>query len=149
MTIRIRSTESTEAWRSLLLAFSRVNHRLEHDLRDAHGISLGWYEVLLQLAGSTTGRLRMSEIANGMILSRSAATRLVDRLEREGLVERFACDDDRRGTEVALTDAGRSLFVEAGRLHLRGIEDYFGAHLDDGELEDIRVALSRVADAND
>lgn len=148
MTVRIRTNESTEAWRSLLLAFSRVNHRLEADLREAFGLSIGWYEVLLQLAGSPTGQLRMSEIADGMILSRSAATRLVDRLERDGLVERSACGDDRRGTEVSLTRRGRELFIEAGRLHLRGIEDYFGSHLEPSELARLRTILGRVADAN-
>ena len=148
MTIRIRTTDSTEAWRSLLLAFSRVNHRLEADLREAQGINLGWYEVMLQLAGSPTGTLRMSDVADGMILSRSATTRLVDRLERDGLVERSACGDDGRGTEVSLTGRGRDVFIEAGRLHLQGIEQYFGAHLDTDELHRITAALERVADAN-
>jgi DNA-binding MarR family transcriptional regulator len=148
MTIRIRSTETTEAWRSLLVAHSRVNHRLEADLRTQVGMNLGWYEVLLQLASSPGQRLRMSEIADGMILSRSAATRLVDRLERHGLVERAVCDSDRRGMEVSLTDTGRSRFIEAGRLHLRGIEEYFGDHCTPDELATLTAVLTRVADAN-
>lgn len=148
MTIAIRTTDTTEAWRSLLLAFSRVNHRLEDDLRTEAGLSIGWYEVLLQLASSDTGRLRMSEIADGMILSRSATTRLVDRLERDGLVERTACDDDRRGTEVSLTDDGRARFIAAGRVHLRGIDEYFGANLSETERRTLTELLGRVADAN-
>jgi len=147
-TIRIRTTEATTAWRAVLMAFARVNHRLEADLRESSDLSLGWYEVLLQLASSSTGRLRMSEVADGMILSRSAATRLVDRLEAEGLVERMVCDEDRRGMEVALTAAGRDRFVAAGRVHLRGIEDYFGTHLTSEELDELARLLTRVADAN-
>ena len=148
MAITIRSTDTTEAWRSLLMAFSRVNHRLEEDLRAEADLNLGWYEVLLQLASSKTGRLRMSEIADGMILSRSATTRLVDRLERGGLVARTTCDDDRRGTEVQLTDEGRQRFIAAGRIHLRGIEEYFGSHLSPDERELLASLLSRVADGN-
>ncbi len=148
MTMRIRTTDASKAWHALLLAFSRVNHRLDADLRTHEDLTIGWYEVLLQLAGSPNGRLRMSEIADGMILSRSAATRLVDRLERDGLVERSLCDEDRRGTEVSLTDEGRSRFRSAGRLHLRGIEEYFGGHLTASELEELTKALTRVAEAN-
>jgi DNA-binding MarR family transcriptional regulator len=147
-TIRIRTTEATTAWRAVLMAFARVNHRLEADLRESFYLGLGWYEVLLQLASSPTGRLRMSEVADGMILSRSATTRLVDRLEAEGLVERMVCDEDRRGMEVGLTEIGRERFVAAGRVHLRGIEEYFGAHLTSDELGDVARLLSRVADAN-
>ncbi len=148
MTIRIRSTETTEAWRSLLVAHSRVNHRLEADLRARVGMNLGWYEVLLQLARAPEQRLRMNEIADGMILSRSAATRLVDRLERHGLVERAVCDADRRGMEVSLTDLGRTRFIEAGRLHLRGIQEYFGDHCTADELAILTTVLNRVAEAN-
>ena len=149
MAITIRSTDTTEAWRSLLLAFSRVNHRLEEDLRAEADLNLGWYEVLLQLASSESGRLRMSEIADGMILSRSATTRLVDRLENGGLVTRTACDDDRRGTEVHLTEEGRDRFIAAGRIHLRGIDEYFGANLSPDERATLSRLLGRVADAND
>ncbi len=148
MTIRIRTTTTTEAWKSLLFAHSKVNRRLEDDLRKRVGMNLGWYEVLLQLAMAPDQRLRMSEIADGMILSRSAATRLVDRLERHGLVERAVCDADRRGMEVSLTDIGRSRFVEAGRLHLRGIQEYFGNHCSPEELATLTTVLTRVAHAN-
>jgi DNA-binding MarR family transcriptional regulator len=90
----------------------------------------------------------MHELAEGMILSKSAATRLVDRLERRGLVTRTVCDEDRRGMEVGLTPEGRDVFLEAGRLHYRGIEEHFGTHLSGGELATITEALTRVAEAN-
>lgn len=148
MTITIRTNEITEAWRALLVAHARVTHTLDDDLRRETGLNLGWYEVLLLLVSAPEERLRMSELADGMILSRSAATRLVDRLERDGLVERTVCDSDRRGMEVTLTDRGRDAFVVAGRIHLRGIEEHFGAHLTSEELASVAEALTKVAAAN-
>ena len=148
MAITIRTNEITEAWRALLVAHARVNRILDDDLRRETGLNLGWYEVLLLLAGAPDQRMRMSDLADGMILSRSAATRLVDRLERDGLVERSVCDSDRRGMEVSLTDTGRERFLVAGRLHLRGIEEHFGAHLTAAELATVTKALTRVTEAN-
>lgn len=148
MSIRIRTTPASDAWRALLHTHALVNGRLEADLEEAFDMTLDWYEVLIMLASSPTGRLRMSEVADGRILSRSAATRLIDRMEAHGLVERAQCDQDRRGTEVALTDAGRRRFVEAGRLHLKGIEEYFGGELSPTELDVLTKALTRVSAAN-
>lgn len=148
MPIRIKTNETTDAWRAMLLAHRRVTHELDRDLRTRTDLNLGWYEVLLVLAASGDERLRMNELADKMILSRSATTRLVDRLERDGLVERFVCDSDRRGMEVMLTDEGRAKFLEAGRIHFSGIQDRFGGHLTDEELATITLALGRVAEAN-
>lgn len=148
MAIRIRTTDTTEAWRALLLAHARVTHRLDRELRSETGLTLGWYEVLLLLASANDHTLRMNELADGMILSRSAATRLVDRLERDGLVERTVCDSDRRGMDVRLTAEGERTFIAAGRIHLRGIEEHFGSQLTATERETLTKALNRVADAN-
>lgn len=148
MSIRIKTNETTEAWRALLLAHRRVTHELDRDLRTHTDLNLSWYEVLLILAASEDDRLRMNELADRMILSRSATTRLVDRLERDGLVDRFVCDSDRRGMEVALTDTGREKFIEAGRIHFSGIQDRFGEHLTNQERTTITSALGKVAAAN-
>lgn len=148
MSIEIRSDEVTTAWRNALIAYRRVTDGLDRELRQEAGLTLGWYEVLLLLASAENERLRMTDLADEMIISRSAATRLVDRLEADGLVCREACESDRRGTEVVLTDAGRETFLTAGRIHYRGIHERFGEHLSAAELEVIREALSRVAAAN-
>jgi DNA-binding MarR family transcriptional regulator len=148
MAIEIRRTDDTEAWGALLIAHARVNHELDRELRESTPLHLGRYEVLLILATAEGERLRMSELADALVLSRSAATRTVDRLERDGMVERSVCDSDRRGTEVSLTDAGRDAFVAAGRVHLRGIEERFGAHLSAEEKAIMTSALTRVANAN-
>lgn len=148
MSITIRHSPATDAWHAAILSHARVTRRLDHDLREQFGLTLSWYEVLLLLASAEGHRLRMHELADGMILSKSAATRLVDRLERKGLVTRSVCDEDRRGMEVGLTDEGRDLFLAAGRLHYRGIEDHFAAHLSAAELTTITDVLTRVAEAN-
>lgn len=148
MSISIRHSPATDAWHAAILSHARVTRRLDRDLRERFGVTLSWYEVLLLLASAEGHRLRMHELAEGMILSKSAATRLVDRLERRGLVTRTVCDEDRRGMEVGLTPEGRDLFLEAGRLHYRGIEEHFGANLSEGELATITEALTRVAEAN-
>ena len=148
MTIQMRIDAVTTSWRNTLIAYRRVTDSLDRDLREEAGLTLGWYEVLLLLASAENERLRMTDLAEGMIISRSAATRLVDRLVADGLVCRAVCEADRRGTEVALTDAGRETFLKAGRIHFRGIHERFGDHLSASELEVIREAFGRVAAAN-
>lgn len=148
MAIEIRSDEVTTAWRNTLIAYRRVTDRLDRDLREEAGLTLGWYEVLLLLASAENERLRMTDLAEEMIISRSAATRLVDRLVADGMVCREVCEADRRGTEVALTDAGRETFLKAGRIHFHGIHERFGEHLSAAELEVIQEAFARVAAAS-
>src|SRR5262249_11335051 len=85
-------------WRMFLRAHASIAGRLERDLVAEHGLPLAWYEVLLQLAEAPGQRLRMTDLAERVLLSRSGLTRLVDRLVAEGLVERAACPSDARGT---------------------------------------------------
>jgi len=87
----------------------------------------------------------MHELADSVLLTPSGLTRLVDRLELEGLVSRQACPTDRRGAFVAMTPAGRARLRRAAPTHLRGIQEHFGRHLTDAEAETLSRALSRVA----
>ena len=146
MRIDVRHTETTAAWDALLHAHAAVTRQLDAELRREAGLTIGWYEVLLELARSETGSLRMTDLANKLILSKSSATRMVDRLEQRGLVERTVPASDRRGMSVALTDEGVRRFVHAGRIHLRGIDEHFGEHLDERETEVVTRALGRVAE---
>ena len=111
------------------------------------GLSLGWYEVLLHLEESPEGQLRMSELADSMLLSRSAATRFVDRMESAGLVARSECESDRRGHDVTMTRQGREMFRKAGRIHLRGIKEHFAAHLSQEEATVLERTMRRIAAA--
>lgn len=135
--------DKLDAWRSLVTANSRLFDRLGADLEREFDLPLAWYEVLLLLSESQ-GELRMHELADSRLLSRSAATRLVERMEKAGLVGRSMCPEDRRGTVVSFTDAGRELFTKAGRLHLAGIERWFARFIDGAEAEVLRTVCERL-----
>jgi DNA-binding MarR family transcriptional regulator len=108
------------------------------------GLPLNWYEVLLYLFEADDQRLRMHELANSLLLSRSAATRFVDRMEQAGLVERVQCPSDRRGTFVSMTRRGMDAFHEAAPFHLRGIERHFAAHVSESDAEWLRQIMGRL-----
>ena len=99
-------------WAAFLRAHARVVRELERELQAEQRMALTDYDVLVQLAAAEDRRLRMSELAERLLLSRSGVTRLVDRLVAQGLVEREICDTDRRGQWAALTDAGLALLHE-------------------------------------
>src|SRR5678815_3229180 len=90
-----------ETWRSFLVAHAQIRRQLERELQAEQSLGLGEYEVLLLLARAPERQLRMSELADLLVLSRSGVTRLVDRLEADALVERASCDTDRRGRGAA------------------------------------------------
>src|SRR5919201_2367484 len=97
-------TDELGAWRGLLRVHDHLTRTLDAELTSAHQLPLPSYEVLLFLARAENGRLRMSELADSVLLSRSGLTRLVDRLEREGLLERVRCRHDARGLFAAITE---------------------------------------------
>ena len=134
-----------DAWRTFLFAHAQVRRQLERELQAEQEMSLGEYEVLLFLAYSEERRLRMSELADRMVLSRSGATRLVDRLEAAGLVERVSCDTDRRGQWAQLTRGGYERLRAASPTHLRGIAEHFLDRIPADELAALRGTLERVA----
>jgi DNA-binding MarR family transcriptional regulator len=129
------------AWRAFLHAHARLLRRLDEDLQAEHGLSLAEYDALLQLAHAPERRLRMSVLAERVLLSRSGITRLVDRLEGSGMVARSACVTDARGAEAALTTSGLDRLRAASRTHLDGVERYFLTPITD----DDRAAVERAA----
>lgn len=133
------------AWKGLLRTHSLLTKELDAELERAHGISLSSYEVLLHLANAEGGRLRMSELADSVVLSRSGLTRLVDRLEREQLIERCACTKDARGFYACLTDIGRARFAEAQHTHLGGVRRLFVERVDAAHLDVLAEVWERVA----
>ena len=128
----------------MIRAQAAVLERLAKEMEGEANLPLGWYEVLLHLQESPTGRLRMHELADSLLLSRSAATRFVDRMETADLVKRVQCPSDRRGLELVMTESGRRMFLRAGRVHLRGIEEHFAQHLTAEEAAVLRRAMTRV-----
>jgi DNA-binding MarR family transcriptional regulator len=132
------------AWRTFLLAHARVMRALERELQDEQDLALTDYDVLVQLATAEQRRLRMSDLADRLLLSRSGATRLVDRLVAAGLVERVTCESDRRGQWAMLTDDGVARLREATPTHLRGVAEHFVDRLDPGQLRELKEMLDRV-----
>ena len=141
------STERMAAWRSFLTAHAAIVDRLGKEMEAATGLPLSWYEVLLSLFEADGRRLRMHVLADSLLLSRSAATRFVDRMEGAGLVERVQCPSDRRGTFVSMTDEGLDAFTRAAPLHLRGVEDHFAGHLSRDEAAQLASIMNRLAAA--
>jgi DNA-binding MarR family transcriptional regulator len=127
------------SWRSFLHAHARLTRRLDEELQAAHRLSLAEYDALLQLARTPGRQLRMSVLADRVLLSRSGITRLVDRLEAAGMVQRSACVTDARGAEAILTPAGLDRLRAASSTHLAGVQRYFL----DVVAEDDRVAMER------
>jgi DNA-binding MarR family transcriptional regulator len=137
--------EELGAWRGLLRVHARMTKALDAELVREHGLPLSSYEVLLFLADAPDGRLRMSELADGVLLSRSGLTRLVDRMERAGLLRRERCEDDARGYHALITDKGRELFGRARRTHLDGVRERFLRHLSPEELRTLARLWEKVA----
>jgi DNA-binding MarR family transcriptional regulator len=134
------------AWRNFLHAHARVTRRLDEELQAAHGLSLAEYDALLQIAHAPGRRVRMNVLAERVILSRSGITRLVDRLEAAGSVERAACTTDARGQEAVLTPLGLERLRSAATTHLDGVRRLFLDRLDLADLAAIEASLGRVAD---
>jgi DNA-binding MarR family transcriptional regulator len=138
------TAEELAVWRMLQRAQVRITRRLEAELLVAHDLPLASYEVLMQLAEADGRRLRMNDLADRVLLSRSGLTRLIDRLQRDGLVTREACPDDARGLFAVLTDAGAGRLAEATPTYLRGIRTQFLDMLGSGEIGQIRAMLGRL-----
>jgi len=119
------SRREIAAWRGLLRTHARVLAALDAELEQTHGLAVPEYEVLLVLSESGDKHLRMSELADAALLTRSGMTRLVDRLERQGLVRRERCAADGRGTYAVITNEGRERFAEARPTHIAGVRRLF------------------------
>src|SRR5437763_15962154 len=131
------------AWQALLRSHARRMRQVERHLAKQTGLALADFDVLAQLA-LAGGALRMTELADRALISRSGMTRRVARLVGVGLVRRASADGDARGVVVALTDAGVARLTEAAPVHARGIFDLFVARLDDQELAVLESALEKV-----
>jgi DNA-binding MarR family transcriptional regulator len=142
--VRVLAPEELAAWRGFLRAHTALTRELDAELVATHGLPLTSYEVLLFLADAPGGRMRMSELAESVLLSRSGLTRLADRLARDGLIERRPCGEDARGWYAALTPKGRQLFEDARRKHLDGVRRLFAASFTDDELAMLGAWLERL-----
>ncbi len=136
------------AWRGLLFAYRNMTAAIDQRLEREHGLALSSYEVLLLLSQAPDNSLRMGNLADLLLLSRSGLTRLVDRLAARGYVERHTCPSDRRGTYARLTEAGRKKFEQARPTNLAGIREQFVSRIETDDLEDLARIWDRI-DAGD
>ena len=130
-----------DAWQALLHAHEQITTRLDAELKAEHGLTLSEYDVLLRLARAAQRSLRMTEVAQRIMFSPSGLTRVVDRLEREGLVSRRRDSEDARVVFATLTDKGRERLRAAARTHLRGIREHFTGRLTLAQLRNVASAL--------
>jgi DNA-binding MarR family transcriptional regulator len=133
-----------EAWRALITAHAAAVEGIERRLVEVGLPPLSWYDVLLELSAAPEQRLRMHELASAVVLSRSGLTRLVDRLEKAGLLRREPDPADGRGSFAVLTDVGAGMRERMWPVYARGIAEHFGAHVSDEEAEVLTRALGRV-----
>jgi DNA-binding MarR family transcriptional regulator len=135
---------ASDAWGSVLRVHAALVPRLDQRLQAESGLSLSWYDVLLELSSAPGGRLRMSDLGDKAVLSRTRVSRVVDEMERAGLVSREANDDDRRSAYTTLTPEGRRVYRRAAPKYVDAIEEEFASGLSAGELRTVHSALSRV-----
>jgi DNA-binding MarR family transcriptional regulator len=139
------SATELAAWRGMLQMHAQITQALDAQMRTEHGLSVSSYEVLMFLAEAPEHRLRMAEIADQVLLSRSGLTRLVDRLVQLGYVTRCAAENDGRGAYAELTDAGLEKFQAAQRTHREGVREFYLDHLSTTDTVVLGDILTRLA----
>lgn len=136
------------AWRALLLAHSAALRAIEADVRDAGEVPLTWYDVLLELNSAPQRRLRMRELSDRVVLSRTRISRLVDTMVEAGLVTKEADDSDARVTWARLTPDGRRALRKTAPAYLDAIDRHFSRYIDESQRDQVAAALLRVAEAH-
>lgn len=137
------------AWRKFLIAQVTLTEQIERDLAQASLPPLSWYDILFTLSEASERKLRLHELAQAVLLSRSNVTRLVDRLEVAGLIQREKCPSDRRGAFAVITDEGFRMLDQMWDVYGQGIEKYFACHLDANEVKFLVKILNRITNATD
>lgn len=140
------SRDEQASWRAWLDATLQLNDRLSRDLQEAHGITLADYEILVHLSESPDRRMRMSELADKVLSSRSRLSHQIDRMERAALVMREHCVDDRRGSFAVLTDQGWDALVKAAPDHVTSVRRHLVDVLDAAEFAALGASCRRIAD---
>lgn len=133
------------AWQGFLAASALVNRRLDQQLKDDSGLSHPQYEILVRLARAPEGELRMTELANGLVNSKSGLTYQVTQMEKAGLVRRRTCPSDVRGIYAALTEAGRARLTEAAPGHVTMVREVLVDVLTPEQLDALADGLGEVS----
>jgi DNA-binding MarR family transcriptional regulator len=143
----LRFTElELDAWRGFLRTYTTLVRDLDDELTARHGLPVSSYDVLVQLDEAPDGMLRMSHLADAVLLSRSGLSRLVTRLASQGLIEREDCKNDARGAFAVITDEGRRRLNEARATHRVGIRERFLDKLSERDQRQLAKVWSRLLD---
>jgi DNA-binding MarR family transcriptional regulator len=134
----------TSAWIALMRARDAVLGAIERDLKTADLPPLGWYDVLLELVRAPGGRLRPFEIERETLVAQYNLSRLLDRLENEGLIAREPCADDARGQWVVITEKGRAMQARVWKVYAKAIQKHVGDRLDDKAAATLADLLRRL-----
>jgi DNA-binding MarR family transcriptional regulator len=141
-----REDPEVAAWRGLLVAHSRLVPAVEADLQAAGQVSLSWYDVLLELNAAPGRRLRMSELGQRAVLSRTRVSRVVDELAAAGLAERQPDPADGRSSFAVLTPAGRNALRRAWPVYRGAIRRRLGAHLTARQCRELAALLDQAVE---
>ena len=130
--------EEQHAWRAWLYSTTLLQDRLERDLTHSTGISSAYYEILVQLSEAPDRRMRMSQLADRCLASRSRLSHAVSRLEERGWVAREVCVEDGRGQLAVLTDVGMTALREAAPVHVASVREHLFDQLSPAQIEAVR-----------
>lgn len=139
------SPAEQRAWRTHLALHKLLMHRLDRELQE-HSLSLNDYEILVNLSEGPERRMRMSDLADATIQSRSRLSHQISRMEIKGLVMREGCPDDRRGTFAVLTDEGWATIQRVAPVHVSGVREHFVDRLTDDQLEELVDAYDPIVE---
>jgi DNA-binding MarR family transcriptional regulator len=149
MELQRAAGDGVTVWSLFLRAHAALVRRLDQELTEATGLPLTWYDVLLELNAAPGRRLRMRELGERVVLSRSRVSRVVDELAGKGMVRREPEPADRRGAYAVLTDAGRAALRRSAPVYLAGIEEHFARHLSERQRAAMRDGLHQVLAAQE
>jgi len=138
------STAAVDAWVRLIRAEQRLRSAVEADLKSAGLPPLDWYDVLLELSRAPEGRLRPFELEKRLLLAQYNLSRLADRMQRHGLVERVGCPEDKRGQYVAITEAGRDAKARMWPVYRCAVQEAVGGKLTHDELVQLGWLLAKL-----
>jgi DNA-binding MarR family transcriptional regulator len=141
------TSAAIEAWATLVRTEKALSDQIEERLKSAGFPSLDWYHVLHEVDRSPKGMMRQSGVQNRTQIAQYNVCRLVDRLEREGMVERHQCQVDGRNNVVVITAKGRALRRAMWPVYAAAVEEHFGARLSQAEAEQLVQLLAKVAPA--
>ena len=141
-------SQKMATWEALIRTVGSLLKTFEQELQEAEALPLSWYDVLIQLSAASEGRLRMQALTNSVVLSNSGLTRLLDRMERAGLVRREPSPEDRRGYYAIITDQGSQLYSRSKRIHEQGIHEHFTLYLNEADVQALRAVIEKVRHGN-